>query len=97
MANQSIPQSAKIIHGLINPCILGGPYGVFYVRDGKIGAQVTGIRTAQECDDHAREYARTYDAPIVSPMLCPPAPFVDVDSETAYGSTMRFSRAVRVF
>jgi hypothetical protein len=74
MARKSVPH---IVHGKMSACILGGPYAVYYVKGRtaagypKVGASVTGIQTPEACDAHAREYARWYDAPIVSPMLCP--------------------------
>ncbi len=61
--------TASIQHGPMSPAFIGGPFAVFYVRDdGRIGASVTGIRSAKACDEHAIEYSRCYDAPIITPM-----------------------------
>lgn len=59
--------SVKIIHGRMSDGFIGGPFGVFYVRDGLVRASVTGIRTAAACDQRAAEYSRAYAAPIVTP------------------------------
>ena len=63
--------STKIMHCAVADPMVGGPFAVFCVCDGRISAACTGIRTAKACDGRAREYAQAYDAPIVTPDLAP--------------------------
>lgn len=70
MAANSVTQSGRphILHGRVS-WIIGGPFAVYYVRDGIVRASVTGILTPGRCDALALEYSRAYAAPIVSPNL----------------------------
>ena len=63
--------STKIMHCAVPDHMVGGPFAVFYVCDGRISDSCTGIPTAKACDQCAREYSQAYDAPIVTPDLAP--------------------------
>jgi hypothetical protein len=71
------PSAIVIKHGRTDNTVLG-PYFVVLMRGDRVSASMTGIKTADACQERAEEYARLYGAPIVTPIL----PQTDVDASS---------------